>query len=182
MDEARLMSRLRDNDASALDELIAGYWRPVVAYAQSFLGDQDAAYDVAQDAFIRLWQRRHLWDPRGSVRVWLLRTARNMSISEHRKRTVRAEWSAANHAQQAGGRSPLQHTEDHELRAAIHVALQELSARRREAFTLFHLQNLTYREIAEIMGVQQQTVANYLQAALADLRVSLKTYFPALGE
>lgn len=175
------MCRLRASDAAALDELVSMYWRPVVAYARSLLSDGDAAYDIGQEAFVRLWQQRHRWDARGSVRVWLFRTVRNLSISEHRKRGVRAKWSTRQAVLETAPRTPLQDAEDAELRSAVEAAVEQLSPRRREVFTLFHLQNLSYNEIAAVMGIKPQTVANYLQAAVAELRVSLQRFFPALS-
>jgi RNA polymerase sigma-70 factor (family 1) len=181
VDEAELMTRLRANDASALDELVSMYWRPVVTYARSLLSDWDAAYDIGQEAFVRLWQQRDRWDARGSARVWLFRTVRNLSISEHRKRGVRARWTIRQAMLQSPQRTPLQDAEDAELRSAVETAVEQLSPRRREVFTLFHLQNLSYNEVAEVMGIRPQTVANYLQAAIAELRVALQRFFPALS-
>ena len=76
---------------------------------------------------------------------------------------------------------PVLEAAQYDLERAMQRAIDALAPRRREAFTLFHLQNLSYREIAEIMEVQPQSVANHLQAALADLRVALGPVFPALS-
>lgn len=70
-------------------------------------------------------------------------------------------------------RTPLQDIESEEFRRAVLAALEKLPPRRREAFTLFYLRDLTYCEVAEVMGIQQQSVANHLQAALAELRSAL---------
>lgn len=180
LDDSGLMSRLRDDDASALDELVARHWSALVSYARGVVPDEDAALDIAQETFIRLWLRRRDWVAGGSVRVWLFRTARNLSISEHRKREVRAQWSVRNGGAPKPPRTPLQDAEEDELRRAVAAALEQLSPRRREAFTLFYLRDLSYRETAEVMGIREQSVANHLQAALADLRVALGRFFPAL--
>lgn len=180
VDDAKLMSRLRADDAEALTELVARYWRPLVAHARDSVRDDEAAADIAQDAFVSLWRRRRLWDPRGSVRVWLFRTVRNGAISEHRKRAVRARWAAAHEGSATLARTPLHDAEDEELRRAVADALTRLPARRREAFTLFYLRDLSYREVAEVMDIREQSVANHLQAALADLRAELGRFFPAL--
>jgi len=78
------------------------------------------------------------------------------------------------------GPSPLDDTEIREVRDAISRAIQALSPRRREAFILFHVRDLSCKEVAHIMDVRPQTVANYLQAALADLRKSLGQHFPVI--
>jgi RNA polymerase sigma-70 factor, ECF subfamily len=176
------MERVRKGDTHAFEHLVERFWKRTLLYARNLTGDQDGALDVTQEAFARLWKKRAEWEPSGSVRNWLLRTARNMVLSEQRKLRVRSAWTAQA-PEEAGALppTPLQDLERTELRQAIIEAVQRLPARRREAFTLFHLQGLSYRETAEIMMVREQTVANYLQAALGDLRVSLAPFFPAAG-
>jgi RNA polymerase sigma-70 factor (ECF subfamily) len=181
-DEAALMERVREGDVAAFEELVDRFWGRTFSYARHLAGDRDRAYDIAQEAFTRLWQRKAEWRPTGSVVVWLLRTARNLVVNDQRKWSVRARWERrASREEIAGPRTPLEEVEGEELRAAMHRAVEALAPRRREAFTLFHLQNLSYREIAEIMEVQPQSVANHLQAAIADLRVSLGAFFPSLS-
>jgi RNA polymerase sigma-70 factor, ECF subfamily len=176
-----LMRQVRSGDTSAFEAVVERYWASTALYAQHMVGDADRASDIAQEAFARLWQRRTEWEPTGSVRVWLLRTARNLIASEARRQSVRLRWAAvARWENPARPSTPLQDMERAELRAAIQRAVEALPARRREVFTLFHIQGLSYREIAEIMDIRPQTVANYLQAAIADLRRLLSTYFPAL--
>jgi RNA polymerase sigma factor (sigma-70 family) len=171
-----LMFRLRNDDASALDELMSRYWSSLVNYVAHMMKDRDAAYDIAQEAFVRLWQRRQQWDPRGSVAVWLFRTARNLVITEQRRRQVRARWLATFDGSDRAAHTPARETESQELDAAIEAALRQLSPRRREAFTLFYLRDFSYRDIADIMGIRPQSVANHLHSALAELRVALTPF------
>jgi RNA polymerase sigma-70 factor, ECF subfamily len=181
-DETALMDHVREGDERAFAEVVDRFWGRTFTYARRLCGDRDRAYDIAQEAFTRLWQRRAEWRPTGSVAVWLLRTARNLVVNDQRKWNVRARWARhASRDDMPSPRTPLQEVEGEELRVAMERAVAALSPRRREAFTLFHLQDLSYREIAEIMEVQPQSVANHLQAALADLRVALGPFFPALS-
>jgi RNA polymerase sigma-70 factor, ECF subfamily len=176
------MREVRAGSISAFEAVVERYWHPTAWYAQHLVGDSDRAADIAQEAFARLWQRRHEWEPTGSVRVWLLRTARNLVASEGRKQSVHLRWAEKAPWQDLKRPStPLQEVERAELRAAIQLALQSLSPRRREVFTLFHIQDLSHREVAEIMGIRPQTVANYLQAAIADMRRLLAPFFPGLS-
>lgn len=182
LDDRQLMLRVSKGDEEAFDRLVATHWSPTVAYARGLAADGDAAVDVAQETFVRLWQTRAAWKPTGSVRVWLFRTARNLCISEQRKRTVRARWTARQSATDVQRpRTPLQAAESGELRRAMMDAIEELSPRRREVFTLFHLQDLSYREVAAVMGIREQSVANHLQAAIGQLRHSLRSFWPALA-
>lgn len=174
------MKRVRDGDVSAFEVVVEHHWSDLRLYTLQLTGDGDLAEDLAQEALARLWSARTNWVIGGSVRVWLLRTAHNEFISQCRQRRIRAEWAR----QPAGDPSlsiptPLMDTERTELRSAILEAVADLSPRRREAFTLVHLHGLSYGEAASVMSVREQTVANYLHAALADLRGTLRVYAPA---
>ena|SRR5690606_35699490 len=180
--EAALMGRVSAGDVRAFEQIVERHWRRVFLYAKHMLEYPDRANDIAQEAFARLWQHRERWESTGSVRVWLLRTARNLAISEQRKRKVQRRWASSAEALEIRRPStPLQEVEHSELREAIRAAVQGLSPRRREVFTLFHLQNLSYREISEIIGIRPQTAANHLQAALGDLRAALRCFYPELA-
>jgi DNA-directed RNA polymerase specialized sigma24 family protein len=71
---------------------------------------------------------------------------------------------------------PARSLEAEELRNVVEREIDALSARRREVFIFAHLHDLTYRQIAEIMGISVQTVANHMSTALADLRKGLAPY------
>lgn len=180
-DDAELMQRVRSGDSAAFDRIVHLHWRRAVVYARYLVRDHESAADYAQEAFARLWRKKDEWEPTGSVGVWLLRTIRNLVISEQRKRDVRRRWALrADHEEPQP--TPLQDAERAELRAAMRHAIEQLSPRRREVFVLFHLQNLSYGEIAELMNIRRQTVGNYLQAAIAQLRVGLAAFYPTLSQ
>ena len=166
------MERVRAGDASALDALLKRYWDVVVAYARQILGDPAAAADTAQQTFIKLWQRREQWTPTGSVAAYIFRITRNAALNERRARRVRV---VSSENPRASGIvsipwTPLQTLEEKELRAGLEAALRLLPERRKEVFMLARFQRLTYDEIAALMGISPQTVANQMSAALADLR------------
>lgn len=179
-DAERLMERVRAGDIDAFERIVEAYWAGTLIYALQLVGEQDVADDLAQEAFARLWQTRLEWRGDGCVRAWLLRTVRRLFLSDRRKASVRAQW--AMYADEKPSRrtpTPLQELERNELRAAVREAVRSLPPRRREAFTLVHLHGLTNLEAAEIMDVRPQTIANYLQAAFADLRELLRPHFPS---
>jgi RNA polymerase sigma factor (sigma-70 family) len=153
-------------------------WESTLQYALYLTQDADHAKDIAQSAFTRLWQARRSLSSSASVRVWLLRTSRNLVVNDHRRAKVSTKWlnQEADEFQETPP-TPLEVAESRELKSAIELAVSHLPPRRRECFRLCHLQGLTYREAAEVMGIRPQSVANYLQAAIADLRVALAPFY-----
>jgi RNA polymerase sigma-70 factor (family 1) len=171
--DAELVIRLRRGDTVALDLVLRRYWPPVVAYLVRLVGTRDAAEDIAQQAFCRLWDRRASWHDAGSLRGLLYRVARNLAISDRRHLDAEAR-SAAGAADVARvNPTPLQLLEDKQLRRELERAIFSLPERRREVFVLRCVHDLSYKEIAEVMGTSTQTVANQLSHALATLRQSL---------
>ncbi|MDP6018464.1 MAG: sigma-70 family RNA polymerase sigma factor, partial [Candidatus Latescibacteria bacterium] len=87
--EAALLARLRAGDDTAFDELVRRHQEPLVRFAQRLVGDVDEASDVAQETFIRAFER--IADFRGgsTLYTWLYRIAYNQAISLLRRRRVR---------------------------------------------------------------------------------------------
>jgi RNA polymerase sigma-70 factor, ECF subfamily len=171
--DTELLERLGAGDVAALEALLQRFWPQLLRYLEATLGSADAAQDVAQDTFCRLWERRTQWRVEGSVRGLIFRVAHNLAISAHRSRQAEAR---AVHAIAAQARLTVVNaaaSSDRELRAALERAVAALPLRRREVFVLRCVHDLSYREIAEIMGTSVQTVANQLSHALASLRASL---------
>jgi RNA polymerase sigma-70 factor (ECF subfamily) len=170
--DLELIRRLRRDDTAALDVVLRRYWPPLVAYLVRLLGSTDAAEDVAQRTFCRLWDRRGSWRDDGSMRALIYRVARNLAISEQRHHD--AEMRSAALADVARSNpTPLQLLEDKQLRRELEGAIAALPERRREVFVLRCIHDLSYKEIAEVMGTSPQTVANQLSLALTTLRRSL---------
>ena len=170
--DAVLLERLTANDTSALDTLLARYWSPLMMFIARMTGSPEAAEDAVQETFCRLWERRGSWRVEGSVSGLLFRLARNIAISEHRH--LQAEDRAAAIAIEGAPRHhDIPPLPDEALRAALERAIGALPPRRREVFLLRVVHDLSYKEIAQIMGTAPQTVANQLSHALAALREQL---------
>lgn len=171
--DEELLLRLRGSDAGALDVVLRRYWGAVVAYQLRMLGSHDAAEDIAQRTFCQLWDRRTSWRDHGSLRGLLYRVARNFAVSEQRRTEAEARSHEVHLDTQAGIPTPLALLQDQQLRESLSAAIQELPRRRREAFVLRYIHELSYQEIAQVMGTSPQTVANQVSHALAALRHSL---------
>jgi RNA polymerase sigma-70 factor (ECF subfamily) len=181
--EPVLLERLRASDPDALDALLRIYWRPLVRYAARLLPDEEDAEDVAQEAFVRLWDRRNLLAPDTVLRPFLYRIVHNIALNRKRSWRARNSWhSKLGSAWRSLLATPLQSTMEHELERAIEDAIQALPARRRDAFVLARFHDMSYSKIALIMGISPQTVANQISSALSDLRRALSPYMESAAD
>ena len=165
---------MRADDTDALDVALKRHWVLVVDYIKRLTPSTDAAEDVAQRAFCQLWDRRGHWLAEGSMRALLCRIARNYAISEHRRESA-DERSAATFVELTEPGSVVRDSlEAEQLRYVLDREIAQLPARRREIVVLRCVHDLSYKEIAEVMNIAPQTVANQLSSALATLRGSLR--------
>ena len=178
-----LLARMRSGDTAALDLLLEQYWAPLVTYSGRLLNSHDMAEDVVQEAFIRLWEHRERWSLEGSVRALLYKITRNVALDE-RKRLLRRQARVAAGRREAAPTvaTPADHLEGAELRRAVEAAIAALPPRRREVFILARYDGLPYKQIAEVMEISPQTVANQFSRALDDLRRSLASFVQLPGE
>jgi RNA polymerase sigma-70 factor (ECF subfamily) len=175
--KAALIERLRQGDVAAFDAFIREHWPRLFFYLLDRVRMRDVAEDIAQETLARLWERRRTLDASSSVVAWLYQTARHLAVDELRKIEVRRRWRDAQpEGDTAGPPTPLQVAEHRAVLEALRRALDALPDRRREAFTLVHIHNLSVRDAAEVMGNAPQTVANQVAAAVAELRRVLKPY------
>jgi RNA polymerase sigma-70 factor (ECF subfamily) len=177
LDDWALVHRLRVGDDGAMDELLHRHWRETLAFARRMVREPDVADDVAQAVFVRLWEYRDRWTPRASVRVLLLRLARNLALNEIRAWRRRLRVAAT--LLRGSGRdppTPLQDALAGDLSAAVDHAIAALSPRRREVFVLSRHHDLSYQDIAKVTGSSPQTVANNMSAALRELRRRLAPF------
>lgn len=145
------------------------HWGPLVRYAATVVRSREAAEDVVQDAFAALWALR-VPLPVDRLVPYLYRAVRNLALNERRWGRVRRLWLAR---QPQGDRPAPPLDDEAALDARVRAALATLPARRREVFELVRFHDLSYRQVAEVLEVAPQTVANHMSAAMRDLRVAL---------
>src|SRR6266487_1205321 len=162
------VDRLAAHDTGRLGELYARHADDAVRLAFLLTGDRGLAEDLVQDAFVRLAGRLvHLRDP-GAFEAYLRRTVLNLTNSHfRRKRVERAYLARARGAigTQEGRRDPS--VED---RDALWRALGRLSKRQRAAIVLRFYEDLSEREVSEILKCRPGTVKSLVSRGLATLK------------
>jgi len=137
--------------------------------------DGDAASDCAQEAFIRAYKALHQYDPTLPFGPWIYRIATNASLNHvqrwHAHETPVEELPESAEPDDSGPEaSAIRHEEVSEVLAAM----SELSAPYRAALTLRHMQQLSYQEVADTLGIPLGTVKTHLHRARAALKARLE--------
>jgi RNA polymerase sigma-70 factor (ECF subfamily) len=178
--DAALVRGLRSEDPRVLQDLMGQYWEPLVGFAQRIMVGAGDPEDMVQTAFVRLWARREKLDEAGSLKSLLYTIVRNACLDELRKQGRRRKAHQAA-SQPPPPKTPYEDVQGAELHRLAAAAVSRLPERRREVFRLVREEGLAYQEVAEIMGLSPQTVANHMSLAMADLRTALRPYVTDRG-
>ena len=173
-----LIRRLRSDDPAALQSILDRYWDRLVAFAHRFVGEAGDPESQVQEALARLWARRHLLDEEGSLKALLYTTVRNLCLDELRRRGRRNRLNRKA-LSRTPVRTPWEDVHGAELQRAAATAVARLPARRQEVFRLVREEGLSYQEVARVLQLSPQTVANHMSLAMADLRTALKPFLPS---
>ncbi|MEZ6196619.1 MAG: RNA polymerase sigma factor [Planctomycetota bacterium] len=175
-EEARLIELLRSGDLAALDHLVARYAEGLGAYLGRIVPDPNRVEDIVHDTFIKVFENPQGLAEVGSLTAWVFRVARNQALDRVR-RTARRErlrrlWG--------GNRAPTPEPHEGLLRreaeAAFDRALAELPEVFRTAFLLREVEDLSYEQIAAILGCNEKTVSSRLNRARRRLRERLAPF------
>jgi RNA polymerase sigma-70 factor (ECF subfamily) len=186
------MLRVRDDDASAFEELMLRYQDRVVALLVHIVGRSDLAEDLAQDVFLRIYRIRKRYLPGAKFSTWLFTIVHNVasnalrSLSRRKEVNFTAPGGNASQADPmeaialaASGLMPTRQLDKAELRDVVKVALEQLNERQRTAVVLHKFEQLSYAEIGEIMQLTPSAIKSLLARARGNLRDVLAPYLDA---
>lgn len=159
------------------EELVRRYQRPIAAYVYRMVGDYDAALDLTQEVFIKVYGSLSRYRPEYKFSTWIYKIAHNAAV-DHLRRYSTREQSLTTEAEGASYELPIESTkptpeqesERRERRAEIESVVDQLSPAYRELVVLRHSHDLSYDEIAEVTGLPLGTVKNRLFRAREVMR------------
>ena len=179
-----LILRLRDGDVDALGELYERYKTSIYRTALAITRDRGAAEDVLQESFLRLFTHAHRIRTDVPVQPWLYRVAVNLSYTWVKKQRWQQErvldgvlegLVASLHL------LPEQWVERREVQETIQQAVAQLPLSHRIVVVLFYLEELSLKEIAEILDIPEGTVKSRLHYARRFLKETLEGRLPVGG-
>ncbi len=185
--ETRLISRLRARELAAFEELVAQFERPVYALCFRLLGDAEEARDAAQETFLKVYRGLGSFRGEAGLKTWIYRIAINQAMNQqrwwrrrHREETISLDIARGPSDMTIGnllpGRdaSPEAQAISSERERSIMRALGEIKQEYRIALILREIEELSYEEIAEAIGISIGTVKSRIARGREELRRRVK--------
>ena len=188
--EVQLMLRVKQGDDEAFTKLVKTYQDRLATIFFHMTQNQEAAEDLAQDVFMRIYRARNGYQPTARFSTWLFRIANNLAINSHRNKARRKEvpLPAGETTSMSGVRPesqvladksalmPTRQIDKHELQLVVQKALEQLNERQRLTVLLHKFEGMSYSEIAETMEMTVPAVKSILSRARDALRTALEPY------
>lgn len=172
-EEWPLMARIAAGEREALSELYTRHRGSLLLYLRSLTGDPELAEELLQDTVFAAWNGAASFGQRSSVRVWLLGIARRRAHEAFRRKSLHLVDVSAYEELPDPDPEPESLAIVAAEREALHAAMWSLSPSHREVLTLNFLHELSYRDIAAVLGVPIGTVMSRLHHAKRALRTEL---------
>jgi RNA polymerase sigma-70 factor (ECF subfamily) len=181
--DEELLAAYQQGDPGAFEVLLRRHRAPLFTFLLRMLGDREKAEDLAQETFLRIVKGAQAWEQRSRFQTWLFTIARNLCVDQSRRDRFRRTDSLD--AQVPDGEAPLGESvagpgidpgrgaESARLRPLLQKALSSLPPEQREVFVLREQAGLPFRDIAEAVGVNENTVKSRMRYALLALRKAL---------
>ena len=187
--DVQLMLRAKDGDDDAFAQLVTSYQNRLIGVFFHLLQDQEAAEDLAQEAFLRVYRARHGYKPTAKFSTWLFRIANNLASNSRRSKGRRKEVPlSVRDSGPLGPRPqekviaeksalmPTRQFDRSEMQAVVQTALETLNERQRMAVLLHKFEGMSYADIGDSMHLSPTAVKSLLSRARESLRAKLEQY------
>ena len=178
---AELIRRARSGDGVAWEEIVTNFSRRIFNLAYRFTSSVEAAEDLTQEVFIRIYKTLDQYDPKqGDLSNWLMRLARNLIIDDYRHRQRNPQNTMADTVEdhtyhlRAVGTSAQKEMERRELCANVQEGIDKLPADLRTCVILRDIEELSYQEIVDVLKIPEGTVKSRINRGRIELAKILK--------
>lgn len=180
-DGADLVRRCRAGDGTAWEEIVSLYSRRIFNLAYRFTSSVEAADDLTQEVFIRIYKTLEQFDPKqGNLSSWLMRLARNLIIDDYRHRQRNPQNSYADDVEnhtfhlRAVGTSAQKEMERREMCAQVQEGIDKLPPDLRTCVILRDIEELSYKEIVDALDIPEGTVKSRINRGRIELAKILR--------
>jgi RNA polymerase sigma-70 factor (ECF subfamily) len=174
-----LIEQCLSGDQAAWDMIVRQNWRKVFNVAYKFVGKHDEAEDLTQDIFLKIFRALGTFDRRANFQTWIVSISRNLCIDHYRsvrkeRQTIARDVDSSDLQPASTERGPYAAAEHQDLRELLRASLGKLPPTLRTAVVLRDLQELSYQEIADRLGLPEGTVKSRINRGRLELGRQLK--------
>jgi RNA polymerase sigma-70 factor, ECF subfamily len=174
-----LIEQCLSGDQAAWETIVRQNWRKVFNVAYKFVGKHDEAEDLTQDIFLKIFKALSTFDRRANFQTWIISISRNLCIDHYRsvrkeRQTIARDVDTGDLQPASLERTPYAVAEHQDLRALLRQALETLPVTLRTAVVLRDLQELSYQEIADKLGLPEGTVKSRINRGRLELGRQLR--------
>ena len=174
-----LIEQCLAGDQVAWEQIVRQNWRKVFNVAYKFVGKHDEAEDLTQDIFLKIFKALKTFDRRANFQTWIVSISRNLCIDHYRsvrkeRQTIARDVDSNDLQPATADRGPYAQAEHQDLRAQLRLALEALPITLRTAVVLRDLQELSYQEIADRLGLPEGTVKSRINRGRIELAHQLR--------
>jgi len=174
-----LIEQCLAGDQAAWEQIVRQNWRKVFNVAYKFVGKHDEAEDLTQDIFLKIFKALKSFDRRANFQTWIISISRNLCIDHYRsvrkeRQTIARDVDSNDLQPATSDRGPYAQAEHQDLRAQLRQALETLPITLRTAVVLRDLQELSYQEIADRLGLPEGTVKSRINRGRIELAHQLR--------
>lgn len=185
--DAALMLRVKQGDAAAFTQLVEKYKQPIMNLVWRTVRDETEAEDITQNVFVQAWKSAPRYQATAKFSTWLFTIARNLCLNEFRRRS-RHPAESLDQMRDDANDQPLFQIVDKRIRGAqdellqgelehkVDAAIGALPENQRIALALCRQEELSYEEIAEVLGCSLSATKSLIHRARETLKGQLKPY------
>lgn len=170
--EDQIFVRVRNNDYSGFNELFHKYYGRLCDFATQFLHDRDAAEDVVQEVFVRLWDIRNKLVIRERISAYLYKATRNACLNQIRADKNKHE--SIDNVDLPTNPDEKEWVEDEEFISYLNSCIDQLPGRSRQVFIMNRFEGVKLPDISDQLGTSVKTIKNQLWKSMQYLKTCLE--------
>ena len=174
--DTNILDKLKVHPEQALKALYEEYYNYICSVVYKMTGDASLSEDIAQEVFVEVWRRRDTLDVNLSLRGYLRRVAVNKTLNHIRAQKMNFEEEDVVLSVPSNENSSQKKLEAEDLQKVINDSIDSLPDKCRVIFGLSRFEELSYKEIADELGISIKTVENQISKALKLVRKAVMDY------
>lgn len=180
--EAALLAKIAEGDQRAFTIIFNHYQRDLYLFSKSLTKSEEAALEVVQDVFLKVWSNRMQLGEIANFAAYLNRIVRNHSLNVLRKIAREAKSLSSLKSDQEEVSNAVadlathQQLDYNDAMRLLDIALGDLPAQQRQVYQLCHVEGLKYEEAAQALGISIETVRVHMKRALQKIRLHFRNH------